>query len=237
MALSYNEGTNKVGSSTPIPPPRCSFLLLARASSYGFPRRPLHVSGDALRTKSGSGTVSMNVSSWGFVEAERYLTQRQRSISLSSPQRRLQNFKWDTSASLFHTYLRCSATNVAISIPNCEHCLPLHTYNVSPASKTKTSNTNDSLDATTSVTYMTLSGPASSLGEMKGPDPYRTLPVAEFFYSQDGVASKGRPDTTIRTRPNLHATPRERSEVSDQRGEFVFDGVGLLAPVNEQRRN
>ena len=31
--------------------------------------------------------------------------------------------------------------------------------------------------------------------------------------------------------------PREGSVVSDQRGEFLFDGVGLLATVNEQRNN
>mmetsp|Transcript_41222 Transcript_41222/g.109085 ORF Transcript_41222/g.109085 Transcript_41222/m.109085 type:complete len:260 (-) Transcript_41222:745-1524(-) len=107
-------------------------------------------------TKSRSGTGSMCVSPQSFVEAERFLTQRTSSIS-HSPPRSIQNFKsgvWDTSTSLFRTDLRCSAKNVANSTSNCEHCSPPHTYSVSPASKTKTSNVvNDSLDTTTSVTY------------------------------------------------------------------------------------
>ena len=38
---------------------------------------------------------------------------------------------------------------------NCEHCSPTHTYSVSPASKTKTSNVaNNSLDATTFMTHI-----------------------------------------------------------------------------------
>ena len=87
---------------------------------------------------------------------------------------------------------------------NCEHFSPPHTYDVSPPSKTKTSNViNESLDATTSVTYMSrpssarrtfrvldTSGATSFPEEIHGPDPCQTLLVAEFLHVQDGVASK-----------------------------------------------
>ena len=83
--FAHFEVTSNVGSSMPshlaetealhLGKGSALFLLLfARASANGFQRRPLHVSGDALRTKSGSGTVSVNLSPPSFVEAE--LTRR-----------------------------------------------------------------------------------------------------------------------------------------------------------------
>ena len=231
MALHHFEETSNVGSSMPphlaetealhLGKGSALFLLLfARASANGFQRRPLHVSGDALRTKSGSGTVSVNLSPPSFVEAS------------EKPPKILPGVRG---------LLDVSVPRVSFTF-NCEHCSTSHTYNVSPASKTKPSNVGNKLAGRNhlcDVHVEALSPHMEHFGfhgakRLASVEKSMGRTLTELCSSRilhvPAVLTRA-----IRARQNLHAIPRDGLENSDPRGEFLFDAVGFLATVNKQR--
>ena len=143
---------------------------------------------------------------------------------------------------MFRTDLRCSAKN-ALALPSTVIIVQRPTRTTChprPRQSRRTWLTN-LLDATTCATFMSrpshhtwsisgLRGKVISFpGEINGPHPLLNSARRGFSTSRLVLTR------AIRARQNLYAILRDGLENSDQRGEFLFDGVGFLATVNEQR--